>query len=243
MKKVFISLFVLVVLLVFTLQANADLTIIGQARYNGYGGPINYNLIFESDGPFGSIVWMDYEDEFKGGYSWPGPKDFVSWLDNSDLWTYNIDPAYNVTWSGDWRLPLTAVGSPDFGYDGTTTSGYNITSSEMGYLFYTELGNKGYFDTSGNPTGCINCLTNTGPFQNLKSEWYWSGTDYYAYPNYAWAFNFYLGGQYLNDKDVAFYFFFVRPGDVTVVPEPISSTLFLIGAGVLAGRRYWRRKK
>jgi len=30
--------------------------------------------------------------------------------------------------------------------------------------------------------------------------------------------------------------------DTTVVPEPISSTLFVIGAGILAGRRYLRRR-
>ncbi len=52
-------------------------------------------------------------------------------------------------------------------YNGTTTAGYNITSGEMGHLFYVGLGNDGWYDTSGNPTGCSSgspwfCFNNRG---------------------------------------------------------------------------------
>jgi len=75
--------------------------------------------------------------------------------------------AYLLSHPDDWD------GVWEYGVDGTTTAGYNITSSEMGHLYYTELGNDGYFDTSGNTTGCSEsspyCLTNTGDFQNLQA--------------------------------------------------------------------------
>jgi hypothetical protein len=91
-------------------------------------------------------------------------------------------------------------GGRTFGYDGTTTAGFNITTSELGYLFYKSLGNQGYYDTKGNQgTGWYPDSTwglkNKGPFENLQVGNYWSGTDYSLLKTHAWGFCTAFGEQ------------------------------------------------
>jgi hypothetical protein len=220
MKKV-IS-FVLVLLLVYSFQANAELLLRGEGT-SDYG---TYRLIYDTDF---DITWYDFTND----------RDF--WSDQI-WWASTLVVNFGGTIYDDWRLPTTADGSYVYGYDGTTSGGYNITSSEMGHLFYSELGNQGYIDTSGNlQTGYG--LTNTGDFQNLYSTGYWTSGEYGSDPEYGdgWYFSTGAGKQATLRKDHDLNAIAVRSGDVTVVPEPVSSTLFLIGAGVLAGRRYLRR--
>lgn len=176
------------------------------------------------------ITWYDYSNAFA---TWQNQ---VNWAD-----------ALSVIFGGnvytDWRLPTTVDGPYTYGYDGTTTTGYNITSSEMGHLFYTELGNKGYRDTSGNPQSGWG-LTNTSDFLNLQPDWYWSGTEYTADPDYAWSFGFLNGAQYNFGKGFNLYAIAVHLGDVSAggpAPIPEPGTLLLLGSG-LAGLAAWRKR-
>ena len=121
------------------------------------------------------------------------------------------------TFSG-WSLP---AADPACGVT------YNCTNSQMGELYYTALGNP-----AGGP------LSNTGPFKNLQSYYYWSGTEYAPGPDGAWYFNTLNGYQNAFDEHLDLYALAVRPGDVAAVPEPETAALFLAGlAGVLVMRR------
>ena len=119
------------------------------------------------------------------------------------------------TFSG-WSLPAADE----------TCVGFNCTNSQMGELYYTALGNPQF--------GPLN----TGPFKNLLSSVYWSGTEYASSPGYAWNFYTNIGYQNANYKFNVLYALAVRPGDVAAVPEPGTVALLLSGlAGVMVMRR------
>lgn len=172
----------------------------------------------------------------------------ITWLDANVNGRMTWDMAN--TWANSlvvggisgWRLPATLdTGAPGCNprYAGTDC-GYNVdtATSEMAHLFYVTLGNKAVFDSSGAPQLGYG-LVNTGDFQNLQSDYYWSGLEYGpTNPSYAWYFGTSIGDQGPNDKSYAFPAVAVRPGDVarnvpTAVPEPQTYGLVLAGLAAL----------
>ena len=136
--------------------------------------------------------------------------------------------------TSDWRLPTvtdTGTSGCDFAYTGTDC-GYNVdlSTGEMAHMYYSTLGNTGFYNTSGVPTGCSGsspyCLTNTGPFSNLQPSHYWSGTAYAPNTSNAWYFLFDDGLQINLNKSAALYAWAVRPGDIALVPVPAAAWLF-----------------
>lgn len=168
----------------------------------------------------------------------------MSWA-NANAWAASL----NVAGVTGWRLPDTV----DVGNDGATYTnyyqgvdfGYNITAhSELSNMFYSVLGNTGYYDTSGNATGCSApnyCLTNTGPFSNLRSGNYWSATEYTASTANAWYFATDYGKQDLYGKIYNHYAWAVHSGDVSAVPVPAAAWLF--GSGLLGLIGVARRRR
>jgi hypothetical protein len=155
----------------------------------------------------------------------------------------------------DWRLPLIVdSGNPgcdwgntgtDCGYDSLTKSGTTVFS-EMAYMYYETLGNVGRYDTSGNFVNCpdepIYCLTNQGPFSNIQTKSYWSGTSYGPNGNFAWTFGFGGGAQGDRDKSSAYHAWAVRSGDIAVVPLPASVWLLGSSLAALGALRHRRRR-
>lgn len=149
----------------------------------------------------------------------------LTWLRNADVngpmnWNTAVAWADGFSFAGyaDWRLPTS-----------DTCEGYNCTGSEMGHLYFVEL---------GNPVGGL--MTNTGDFQNLQSYVYFSGKEHASNPGWAWGFYMFYGFQGPGGKEGPFYAMAVRDGDVAVVPEPQTALLLLAGLTVLVLARRQR---
>lgn len=202
------------VLLLFgvTGVSQAALEIIGTANY----GPNEYNLIWQDDNNGQSLVWLDYSHTPS---SWDN-QSFWANLILGEVLILNINQGYTVDWgTNSWRLPSAGAHPVDLFYQ---------TTSEMGHLFYTELGNS---DRQ---------LTNTGVFENLTESSYWYSTEFAYAADYAWLFSFNNGRQYFLGESNLAYGLAVRSGQVSAVPAPGAVWLFGCGLVSLAGisRKY-----
>ena len=156
----------------------------------------------------------------------------VTWAANANI-NGQMDWAAANTWVagltiggiGGWRLP-----------NSDTCLGPNCTGSEMGHLFYTELGGTAGF-------GFVPTLNaNAALFSNLQSARYWSGTDYAPDPSYALPFDASSGYQNGGDlKTFGYYALAVHSGDVAAIPEPETYAMMLAGLGLIGLMRRRRR--
>ncbi len=174
----------------------------------------------------------------------------LTWLKDAGLgglknWSDAMAWANDLSYAGfdDWRLPTTLQPDPSCADQSADAShGINCTGSEMGHLFYVELGNKGCDSVSPLP----DCgLKNTDLFDNLQQAGYWSSTYYIPSLANRGAFAFYMDGGAVEAAglDSSLYSWAVRYGErLPTVPEPTSFLLFGSGLGITA-LAVWRKKK
>lgn len=170
----------------------------------------------------------------------------ITWLQDANYaQTSGYDADGKMTWAdantwaaqlvyqgySDWRL--TSVGN-------APASGY-ISTGELGYMFYNNLGNLANTSILGNVS-----FTDATPgggtesFLNVQSWIYWNAEGYAPITTSAWAFDARIGFQGYGNKPNVWYSWAVRDGDVSSVPVP--ATLWLMGSGLLGLIGVARRK-
>lgn len=177
-------------------------------------------LIYDTDL---NITWLaDANYAYTSGY------DQQDATDGLMTYAYAMAWAEQLTYGGftDWRLPTTLQPDATCANQYSFGSGqFNCTGSEMGHLFYVELGSM-----AGN--GSVH-NANYNLFTNLLSDLYWSSTSVATIPTYAWQFNFMDGNQYVNNKAGAIRAMAVHPGDIGAAVVPVPAAGWLLGSGLL----------
>jgi len=222
MKKKLVALGLGIILLVMAGMAQASLVTIGTATYGGS----NYNLIWDNNNNGNSVIWLDYTN---AATNWSAQ---MAWAAGLDGQLTNIDtPGWTVAWdTNGWRLPSAGM-NPQVAY--------NMTTSEMGHLYYTEFGLQSYADR-GNVLVTAAEL-NLSNFDNLIDWQYWTDTERdFPLQDRAWVFDTARGLLTFNFKHNPVYALALRNGQVSAVPIP--GALWLLGSG-LFGLVAVRRKK
>ena len=163
----------------------------------------------------------------------------ITWLADANYAKtsgYDADGLMNWTTANAWAAGLSYGGYSDWRLPTSDTCvNFNCTGSEMGHLFYTELGGTAGSSILSSADADLALFTNIQPL-------YWSGTEYAPAPALAaWGFRTDYGSQGEGDKLLELSALAVRPGDVGgTVPEPFTLALFGVG---LAGMGWARRQR
>lgn len=170
-----------------------------------------------------NITWLAdanaaANSSFDGGMFW---EDAMAWV-----------ALLNVRGITGWRLPSTDP----------VCLGDNCNTSEMGHLFYNELGGEAQSSilTSGDPDLAL--------FSNINTQspnYYWSSTLTDFQNQYAIAFSFQLGHQGVSLPHFRNQYFAwpVHDGDVAaLIPEPQTYAMLLAGLLAIYGFRRFKQQ-
>jgi len=142
-----------------------------------------------------------------GTVDWWAAQAYVSYLNS-------LNNGVGYSGSNNWTLPTTV--------DNLSSQNFipSPSSSQLAELFYSELHGTGSLPIP------------SGPFSNLDSYAYWSGTEHGSFdPISAWIFNHSADYQTSIDKVNLFSAWVVSSGQVSAIPVP--GAVWLFGTGIL----------
>ncbi|MCX7085173.1 MAG: hypothetical protein NTY69_06495 [Methylococcales bacterium] len=144
-----------------------------------------------------------------------------------------------MTWWGAqaWANQLTLGGLAGWTLPTTVPAvGYNQTGSQLGNLFYNQLGGGGTSITT-------NHNNNYNLFSNVQDFLYWSSTEWAPNTDGAWHFSTYQGYQEVSGKSSELYAWAVHAGDVSTTAVPLPTAYWLFTSGLIGLLSLNRKKK
>ena len=201
---------------------------------NAYDTPANsgYHILSSSD----------FNAYNSGTVSWFGGQAFIGYLNS-----------VSYGGSSQWQLPtVTDTGTPgcDIAFSGTDCA-WNVdtSTSALAQLYFGELSKITAYNASGTSQSGYGIFGDNnetssgsvGPFSNVQSNSYWSGTEYAPISKSAWHFGTWVGYQLPEQKDLHMFVWAITPGQVAAVPLP--SAVWMMGTGLLGLLGLNRRNK
>ena len=194
--------------IVFALVMSLGLPGLSSATLVDRGGGLLYdtdlNVTWLADANYART--SGYADTLNGA----GSDGRMTW-NQAEAWVAHLvyhDPVRNVDLTG-WRLPMTLQPDPACSVQaGGDSFGYRCTGSELGHLFYKDLGGKTATSIGRAHNDSFRL------FSHAPESLYWSGTAYAHDASQAWGFMLDSGSSLAGGKGNRMYVLPVRPGDV-----------------------------
>jgi hypothetical protein len=170
----------------------------------------NSGVIYDTANTYDNGTYTLTANDFGTGgtVNWWAAQAFVHYLNT-----------INYGGSNQWSLPITTIADP------SNSSSTYTSQLEQLYKDELSLGSGGVFGDYSTGT------KNISPFTNIQATVYWTGTEYAAYPYYAWIYDFQYGIQYSLNKDTQYYAWAASPGQV---PVPITGSVWLFVTGLIS---------
>ena len=171
----------------------------------------------------------------------------ITWIQDANYaQTSGYDADGAMTWADakTWADQLSYGGFNDWRLASAGNAqafGYNVTTGELGHMFYNNLGNTAGTSISNNVS-----FTDATPgggtesFLNVQSSVYWYGEENPSSSNFAPAFYTYDGRQVNGYKGGRHYSWAVHDGDIGASPVPLPAAFWLFASGLISLRLFKR---
>ena len=162
-----------------------------------------------------AISWLNNAGLAGGAMTWSAAQSWIGSLNTANYLGFN-----------NWRLPTSDA-----------CLNYGCSGSEMGHLFFNELGGMSRSSISSHHNA------NYGLFVNINDQQYWSGTEYASDTSHAIFFSFTGFTGETQKRDGGIHAWAVHDGAIPSIPEPETYTLMLAGLGLLGFATRHRKQK